>query len=207
MPNEIIDAELGTTPPQRPAQPTKTQAEGRQLRRGPVLSWLHRTFRDLWFYVAAVALIVNLVHTFRPQLSVQIGATIPNQPASTLFTLTNTGSWTLYNITTTCSIWTGRRWIISEGNVVAPNPNAAMAGNPDIRSLAPLDIATQDCAMAMITRIPANESIRININSKFIWFFGNGHAGRHFDVRNIGGVLILVPDVESRPDLPAPPSS
>jgi hypothetical protein len=205
MSNEIIDAGLDTTPPQKPAQPKEPPAEVRSLRLAPVLSCLHRTFRDVWFYVAVVALIVNLVHTFRPQLSVQIGATIPNQPASTLFTLTNTGSWTLYNITTTCSIWTGRQWIISEGNVVAPNRDAAMAGNPDIRALTPSDIATQDCAVAMKTPTPT--SIRIDINSKFSWFFGSGHAGRHFDVRNISGVLILVPDVESRPDLPAPPSS
>jgi hypothetical protein len=97
--------------------------------------------------------------------------------------------------------------MISEGNVVLPNRDAAMAGNPDIRSLAPSEIATQDCALAAVTFIPANESIRIDMNSKFSWFFGGGHAARHFDVRNIGGVLILVPDVESRSDLPAPPSS
>jgi hypothetical protein len=81
-----------------------------------------------------------------------------------------------------------------------------MSGNPDIRSLGPGDIATQDCAIASVMSIPSNDSIRIDINSKFSWFFGGGHAGRHFDVRNIGGVLILVPDVESRPDLPTPPS-
>ena len=81
-----------------------------------------------------------------------------------------------------------------------------MSGNPNIRSLGPGDISTQDCALASVMSIPSNDSIRIDINSKFSWFFGGGHAGRHFDVRNIGGVLILVPDVESRPDLPAHPS-
>jgi hypothetical protein len=150
--------------------------------------------------------VINLVHTFRPQLSVQIGASIPNQPASTLFTLTNTGSWTLYDITTTCSIWTGSHWLISEGNVVSSNPGAAMAGNPDIRSLAPADIATQDCAVAAVTSIPSNDSIRIDMNSTFSWFFGRGNASRHFDVRDIGGNLILVPDVESHPGL-RPPTS
>jgi hypothetical protein len=197
----VTGVELSTTQPQTPKQPPLPQEQVPTIRLGPVLSWLHRTFRDVWFYVAAVSLVLNLVHTFRPEVSVQIGATIPNQPASTLFTITNTGSWTLYNITTKCSIWTGHNWIISADNIVLSEPNSAMAGNSTTRSLRPTEIATKDCSVSM----PANDSIRIDISSTFDWFFGHGNATRHFDMRRFGGNLILVPDVEFRAGVPAPP--
>lgn len=203
MTNEITDAESDTTRTQTSEQLPQPQEQGPTLRLRPVLSWLHQTFRDVWFYVAAVSLVLNLVHTFRPELSVQIGATIPNHPGSTLFTLTNSGSWTLYDINTKCSIWTGYNWIISEGNIVVSKPTSAFAGNPDIRSLRPTEIATQDCSI----EFPANDLIWIDISSTFDWFFGHGAATRHFDMRKFGGNLILVPDVEFRPGVPPPPAS
>jgi hypothetical protein len=206
LPRAPTCVESEATPPQTSEQPPQPQEQGRPLRLGPVLSWLHRTFRDVWFYVAAVSLVMNIVHTFRPQLSIEIGATIPNQPASTLFTLANTGSWTLHNITLKCSIWTGHRWIVSEGNIVTSSPTSAMAGNPEIRSLSPAEIATRDCAVPPFISVPANESIRIDVSSKFDWFFARGSEIRHFDMRSFGGNLILVHDVEFRPDLPRPPS-
>ena len=135
-------SESDNTPPQTSKQPSQGRQQGRQLRLGPVLSWFHRTLRDVWFYVAAVSLIFNLVHTFRPQLSIQVAATIPDQPALTLFTLTNTGSWTLYNITTKCAIWSGHNWLISQGNIVRFGSASPMAGNPNIHSLGPTEIAT-----------------------------------------------------------------
>ena len=46
--------------------------------------------------------------------------------------------------------------------------------------------------------IHANEAIRIDITTKYDWFFGHNSASRHFDMRPFGGRLILVPDVEPR---------
>jgi hypothetical protein len=201
------DAESDTTPLQTPEQPSQSEQQVRQRGLGSFLSWFHQTIRDVWFYVAAVSLIINLVHTFRPQISIQVGATIPNQPVLTLFTLTNSGSWILYNITTKCAIWSGHNWIVSQGNVVELGPTSPLAGNPDIHSLAPTEIATQDCAISALMAIPTNDSIRIDIQSEYDWLFGHTSTGRHFDMRRFGGQLVLVPDVERREGIPPPPSS
>lgn len=199
-------AESETTSPQKLEQRTPPQEQVRQRRLGPALSLFHRTIRDVWFYVAAVSLVLNIIHTFRPELSVEIGGTIRNQPAQTLFTLKNTGSWTLYNVSTTCYIWTGTKWIVSERNIVTHSKTSAIAGNPDIISLSPKGVATRDCAVPPFIPIPANDSVRIDIDFKFDWFLGHGNATRHFDMRSFGDNFILVPDVEFRPDLPPRPS-
>ena len=188
-------------------QPPIVQAQAQKLRLKPSLSWLHRTLRDAWFYVAAISLIFNLGHTFKPQLSIQIGETIPNQPAFTLFTLTNTGTWTLNNIDTKCIIFTGNTWITSQGNIFMPTTTSPEVGNPDIRSLRPTDIATQDCIMGGKISFTANPSFRIDIDSQYDWFFGHGDTVRHFDMRSFGGKFILVPDVESGVDVSLPPHS
>jgi hypothetical protein len=82
-----------------------------------------------------------------------------------------------------------------------------ISGDPHIRSLGPSEVATQDCAIAALTSIPADEALRINIISEYDWLFGHSRAVRHFDMRSFGGNLILVPDVEFRPEIPQPPSS
>jgi hypothetical protein len=77
MANEITDTESNTEHQPALDKPTPAREQGQKILLKPILSWLHRTFLDVWFYVAAVSLIVNLVHTFRPQLSIQIRQQLP----------------------------------------------------------------------------------------------------------------------------------
>jgi hypothetical protein len=200
-------------PQPQPPQPQEglslgaQQAQHRRLQ--PILSWFDRTFRNVWFYIAAALAILNLYHTYRPELSLGIAATIRNDPVATLFSLYNTGSWTLYHVTTTCNIWDGLKWISSRGNMILSDSGTAPAGNSDIDILIPTQTATQDCGLEPLMVAPVNDAIRIDITAEYRWFYGlvPGGATRHFNMRHFGGQLILVPNVEQRSMPPPPPPS
>jgi hypothetical protein len=119
-------------PPQPPDELPHGSQQAQQRRLRSILSVFDRTFRNLWFYIAVAIAVISLWHAYRPEISIGVGATVQNDPVATLFTLANTGSWTLYNVTTKCAVWNGYHWFTSKGNMILAEPNAALAGNSNI---------------------------------------------------------------------------
>ena len=183
-------AESDTTPQQTQEQPLPSPR--RPLR--STLSFADRTFRNVWFYVAALSLIINLTYTFRPQIGVQASSVI-DDPLASLFTLSNNGPWTLYNVSMSCALTNGQRPLIySEGNMVFTSPSSAIAGNPDIDVMPPGQTATRDCGFPVHMSGPIR--IDVTISYKWLWGFISNGTTHHFDTRYIHGHLILVPDLE-----------
>ena len=97
-----------------------------------LLGVVHRTIRDVWFYIAALLLVLNVYNTFSPHLSIQASTTANNNPLDTLFTLTNNGPLSLYKVEMTCKIWNGQRLLITLTNVSFSTANWPARGNPDV---------------------------------------------------------------------------
>ena len=136
---------------------------------------------------------------------------IANNPLATLFTLSNTGPWTLQNVRMTCVLWNGstKAGTFSNNTMKVGKDSAAM-GNPNIQQLSPGDTATRDCGLGGTAIVIGGlniEAVRIDLEITYGWFWGlrQGNASHHFSTRRIGGVVILVPDVETR--APFSPSS
>src|ERR1700733_1878931 len=141
MPNEITDAELDTTRPQTPAQPSSVQALSRPQPLKTRLFWLDKTFRNVWFYIAVAIVVVNLTYNFRPQLAIQ-SSSFADHPQASLFTITNNGPWTLYEVDFFCEI----NGILTTGNIHSRTPDSAAAGDAPVAVLPPGQPATRDCA-------------------------------------------------------------
>jgi len=167
------------------------------------LSFLDKTFRDWWFYVAAITLVVNLSYTFRPQLQVQSSSTPDSNPLETLFTLSNISPWPLRNVKLTCVLYNGENILGTfANNTIKPSLNAPAQGNPDIDDLPAGQPATRDCGFGNggIARHGIDmRSVRLNTIISYEWFFWPRPLSliQHFNTRMIGRHLILVPDVES----------
>jgi hypothetical protein len=185
MTTEITDAESDTTPLQTPEPPT----EGHNKRPATNLKFFDKAFRDVWFYVAALCLVLNVTYTFRPQLSISSLAFDERNPASTLFVLTNIGAWTLYNVDTRCDIDVGTMHVTSISNLTSEG------GNTIIDVLDRGEPATKDCAFGLRT----NVNLRIAVSVSYNWFFGllPGTVVRNFRTRPFAGHLLIIPDVKA----------
>lgn len=172
------------------------------------LSFLDKTFRDWWFYVAAVSLVVNLTYTFRPQIQVK-SSTMSQDPLETLFTISNTGPWPLRDVKMICVLSDGNRNIKSENNTTKLSRNAPAQGNPNLEELPSGHSATRDCGFShgIHLRNIDMRSIRINIITSYRWPLWPApiNVEEHFNSRQIGERFILVPDVEPRPKSPPSP--
>ena len=121
-----------TPTPAPQAQASLTRATSLQK----TLSFAHGTFKDIWFYVAAVSLIFNIMYTFRPQIIVQAATVSDNDPLATLFTITNQSAWTFYDVDMTCVIWSGDKKLVTLSNNAGQSmAGAAIEGNPVIDTL------------------------------------------------------------------------
>lgn len=184
------------TSPTQQERRTPPQVEGLRSH----LSFLDKTFRNWWFYVAAVSLVVNLTYTFRPQLQIQ-SSTINSNPLDTLFTIANTGPWRLRDIMLTCELYDGNTSITSENNTLKLSHNAPAQGNPNIDELYAGHSATRDCGLGRgLFVLPSlnMRTIRINTIISYRWFLWPTptRLTQHFNTRQIDTHLILVPDVE-----------
>lgn len=198
------DDESETTPPQTPEQPSQEPPRRQRVFLQAFLASflratlsIDRTFRNVWFYVAAFLFIFNFSHTFQPRLTIQIAAFSANNLSETLFTLGNSGSWTLTDLVTTCTIWNEGRKIRSRGNYVYSG-NAPLQGNPIISILRPSDIATQDCGLRfLLGSMPATKSTRIEMETTYSWLHGlkQDSVKRTYDMRRFSGRLVIVPDL------------
>ena len=181
------------TPPQAPQPPLATQAQvpPRSLRTR--LSWFDKTLRNVWFYVAAASLVLNITYTFRPQITIQSASTIDN-PSESLFIITNNGFWTLYDVAFYCAV----NGNVSSGNIISRDESSAPEGNGLVSIFSPGQTATRDCGgMALGRRVPP-DSVRIDLLIVYKWAWGifTSPLKRHFDTRRVQGHVILVPDVE-----------
>ena len=191
MTNDVTDVELDTTQPETPEPLSTGQAQGQPRSLRTHLSWFDKTFRNVWFYVAAILLVVNLTYNFRPQLTIQSASPIDN-PLAAWFTITNNGPWTLYEVGFFCDV----NGTVSSGNLVSRGPDAAPEGDIPIDVFPSGQTATRDCA-AVTNHIPPDD-VRIDllITYKWLWGMTQGHLTRHFDTRRVQRHVILVPDVE-----------
>jgi hypothetical protein len=181
------DAESISTPQKTQEQPSS--APRRSLR--SVLSFADRTFRNVWFYVAAVSLVFNVVYTFRPQLTVSVASAIGN-PQASLFSLSNIGSWTLYDVDMRCLVGSER---MTNVLILDSRNGATRGGNPLIAELAPGQTATRDCGAS--PPLPPASKIDLVISYTWLWGLKSASVTKHFDTRLVGRALILVPDVEN----------
>jgi len=206
-------SDIDDTGPTSATAPTPTPAPQAQasLTRAPslqkTLSFAHGTFKDIWFYVAAVSLIFNIMYTFRPQIIVQAATVSDNDPLATLFTITNQSAWTFYDVDMTCVIWDGDKKLVTlSNNSEIGVSGSAPSGNPIIEILEPYKPATRDCGtMGRLFHFSGMnpEAIRIDTIMSYKWLFGykGKETSFHFSTRHAGPKFILVPDVES----PFPP--
>jgi hypothetical protein len=194
----ITDAQSELPPPKTPQSQTEPQQR-------PLLSklkYFDTSLRNVWFYVALIALIINLSYTFRPQFNAQASTMSDGNPLSTLYTLFNTGPWTLYNVGMKCVIsYDKNKKINLENNEMHLGENSPALGNPTIPALKPTATATRDCGIGgnfIHIEIPHMETVRIDLEISYDWFFGiiSANENRHFDTRRVGDKFILVPDVE-----------
>jgi hypothetical protein len=192
MPDEIINAELGTTQPRTPEPSSLDRAPGPPRPLKTRLSWLDKTFRDVWFYIAAILVVVNLTYNFRPQLTIQ-SSSPADHPQATLFTVSNNGPWTLYEVNFFCEI----NGILTTGNTVSRTPGSAVAGDAPVAILPSGQTATRDCATVVTNTPPDNVRIDLFISYNWLWGFKSGLLTRHYDTRRMQGHVILVPDVEA----------
>ena len=201
MPLAVRDGRLGMQPPQMQSPPPPGQ---RQSLRS-FLRAFDASFRNVWFYVAVMLLIINVSYTFRPQLQISASSIVTNDPAATLFTLINIGPWTLTNIEVGCDIFAGDQLILRSADIqIERSPEAALLGSSRISALAQGDPATRDCGISLtrdldhVTVAPA--VLRIDVFAFYSWFWGIWRSDavvRHFNTRGVGeGRYILVPDVE-----------
>jgi hypothetical protein len=199
MPNadpsdEPTHAESATTPPQTPEPPLTDPPPIQRRSLRTRLSWFDKTFRDVWFYVAAASLVLNITYTFRPQLTIQSASPLDN-PAASLFSITNNGFWTLYDVAFYCAI----NGNVSSGNIISRDDSSAAEGNGLVSILPPGQTATRDCgATAGMGRHIPPGSVRIDLLIVYKWAWGlrTSPTTRHFDTRRVGDHVILVPDVE-----------
>lgn len=185
-------AKSGTKRPQTqgipPVGPPPLQP--RTLRRR--LSWLDKTFRNVWFYIAVALALVSATYSFRPQLVVQVASPLDN-PTAALFTLTNNGAWTLYNLTLGCEF---NDTLLIDDSAKFRGLHSIIEGNPTIDSLSPGQSATRDCSTVKINIPQATVRIDFIVSYNWMWGISTSHLTRHFDTRRVGGHIILVPDVE-----------
>lgn len=164
------------------------------------LSFAHGTFKDIWFYLAAVSLVFNIIYTFRPQLVVQAATSLDTNPLAALFTLTDQSPWTFYNVSMECIIWNGVQKLGTVKNNTFQLPYGAPAtGNQTIEVLEAYKPATRDCGFAGIKfNRPSPALTKIDLNLSYDWLFGykTKLSNWHFDTRKVGDKFILVPDVE-----------
>jgi hypothetical protein len=192
MSDEVKGAELGTTQPQTPAQPSPDRAPSRPRPLKTLLFWLDKTFRNVWFYIAAAIVVLNLTYNFRPQLAIQ-SSSFADHPQASLFTITNNGPWTLYEVNFFCEI----NGMVTTGNIISRTPDSAAAGDAPVAVLPPGQPATRDCATVAMSKVPP-DNVRINLFVTYEWMWGlkSGQETRHYDTRRVQGHVILVPDVE-----------
>jgi hypothetical protein len=196
-----ITCDKSKTPPE---EKQETETQHRPKHQIMNLKYFDTSFRNVWFYFAAFALILNLSYTFRPQINIQASASADNDPLGTLFTLSNISPWTLYNIDATCTLFQGSEKIYSlMNNEVHERPETPALGNPRIRELQAGQTATRDCGTgnnSIGIRIGNLDikSLRINLDVSYDWFFGlmRNNNTRHFNTRLVKGSIVLIPDVE-----------
>lgn len=171
--------------------------------RQSALSFIDKTFRDVWFYIAAVSLVVNMTYTFRPQLIINPTSPISDsRPLSTLFTITNAGAWTLYNVKIQCDVWDGQNFRGSFSRIpIEDEPGTPIIGSIDVDELVPTITATRDCGLASSYVTLDNidyKKLRIDINISYYWLWGyrSSSITHHFNTRVTDSKIILVPDVE-----------
>jgi hypothetical protein len=182
-----------------------SQQQPRHWRLLSLCALFDKTFRNVWFYIAAVSLVVNMVYAFRPQPTVQSGAAlVDSNPLTTLFTVSNNGAFTLYNVRIQCEIFDGD---IPRGTFsrmpVPPEGNAPVTGSIDVDELTPTDTATRDCGFkddnATLKGLnPKTTRINIIISYDYFWGAKSFISSHHFNTRVIGTRVILVPDVEPK---------
>jgi len=190
---------MSDTQPNRPIEPQPTN-------RWQWLSIFDKTFRDLWFYVAAVSLVVNMVLAFRPQPIIQSGAAlVDSNPLTSLFSLTNNGILTIYNIKIQCDVWDGDQFRGSFSRIpIQTAPKAPLNGSWDIDELSPTATATRDCGIESGNVIlkdldPKTTRLDIVIYYEYFWGYMQSRASHHFNTRLVNNRAILVPDIETRP--------
>ena len=160
-------------------------------------------FRNVWFYVAAFVLIINLSYTFRPQLQIQASTLADSDPLGTLFTFVNNGAWTLYDVQIHCTLYKGLRVALQASNITNQvSPNASVTGSGIITVLRSTDPATRDCGIGQNGRVrvilPPSPEIAIDLDVQYRWLFGllTERQRSPFDTRKVGSRFILVPDVQ-----------
>ena len=183
--------------------PQETPARGRRLAR--FLRSLDTGFRNVWFYVAAFALVVTIARNFQPALQMQASTVSKTDPGASLFTFVNAGPWTLSDIEITCvvSIKHGST-IILKNNVMISGEGTPPYGNGTIQQLNKNATATRDCGISQsqhFIRLGSSDpaDLRINVQDKYRWFWGlfTGEDSKHFNTRVVGqNEYILVPDTE-----------
>lgn len=166
-----------------------------------LLSVIHGTVKDVWFYIALAITIFSASNTFRPQLSVQ-SISNPEYIISSLFYINNVGYWPVNNAIVSCKIFSGSALIAtSMDNIIRRNSDFPAEGNPTIGSIVRGGIATRDCALPpnLVSFGPIRQgAIRIDVRVSYNWAWGwlSGETYQRFDVRNLAGKNVLVPDVE-----------
>ena len=190
-------------------QPPPTAQRSASLR--VFLRFWHGTFKDAWFYVAAVILIVNVGYTYRPQLQIVASAAGGDDPLQTYLALSNPGAWTLYNVVVGCRVYAGDRLMLdASDNSMVSQPGAPAQGPVTVTKLIPTQVATRDCgagSTSSLVRIVIPPALlRVDVSASYRWawsMFGGGPKIFHFDTRQVAsGKFILVPDVEERQPKP-----
>jgi len=172
----------------------KAQAQPSTLRTH--LFRLDGILKKTWFYVSIIAFLygaVTSLYGFRPQLDVVVSSQSDN-PTRSLFTITNTGTWSAYDVDISCKFPND---ILLENGVRSRHPGAPLEGNAHIDVLRRGQSATRDCSTVNPHVRP--DDVRIDLIIDYYWFFGilPSNLTRHFDTRRDGNRFILVPDVES----------
>ena len=121
-----------------------------------------------------------------------------NNPLDTLFTFTNNGPLTLYDLEISCELWDGTKRLTLSNIAVLRLGEGPATLNPTIDQLTSGQSATRDCgAEGAVTGLNP-QRLRIDFSISYRWLDGliSGSMSRHFDTRTVGNKIIMVPDVE-----------
>jgi hypothetical protein len=187
------------TSPQRLPEPTPQPTERPQSGIG----FFHKTLTNIWFYIAAVSLVANVVHTFSPTMQASATSLNPNDPAGSIFTVTNTSPWTFTEVHFSCDVNSGTARIYVADNSQQSGRGSPIEGPVFTGSIGPGEPVTRDCGLgssSSFIRIPVDPArLRIDFAVSYKWLFGYapGSLTRHFNTRRTGnGTFVLVPDLE-----------